>query len=236
MPRLFGPRGLLRSAYLGAAGLSVVAAAFPSDATTRRIKPTLMPLLLASSALFSSASNRQAVTNKPLDTGLLVAGLAGGWVGDIILMGKDSRSDDPAVRANNLNRGAAAFSINQLAYHALLIRSGARLTKKNVALRLPAIVSGIGLASIRNKTAMPAAAGYGTALATTSALAQDSRGVAALGGNLFVVSDGLILGRLTLLRNGSRTDALADGAVMATYVTAQLLLVDRIVDNILGGK
>ena len=226
----------LRPAYLAAAALSVVAGAIPSDATTRRVKPTLMPLLVASSALFSSASNRRAAANKPLDTGLLVAGLTGGWVGDIVLMGKDSRSGDPAVRAGNLNRGSAAFAINQLAYHALFLRAGARITGRNVALRIPAMLGGIGLASIRNKKALPAAVGYGTALATTSVLAQDSRPDAALGGNLFVVSDGLILGRLTLLRNGSRLDALTDSAVMATYVVAQMLLVDRLAEYIVGGK
>ena len=226
----------LRSAYLGAAAVSVVAAAFPSDATTRIIKPTLMPLLLVSSALFATESNRRAALNKPVDTALLTAGLAGGWVGDIILMGKDSRSGNPQVRARSLNQGSAAFAVNQLAYHALLLRSGARITGKNLALRVPAMLGGIGLASIRNKKALPAAVGYGSLLGLTSVLAQDSREDAALGGNLFVASDGLILARLTLLKQLSRLDALTDGAVMATYVTAQLLLVDRLVDYVLEGR
>ena len=59
----------------------------------------------------------------------------------------------------------------------------------------------------------------------------------ALGGTLFLLSDALILNRLTLLKHAQRPtaptalkiiDALTDGAVMATYVIAQLLLVDGI--------
>ncbi|RRO81306.1 hypothetical protein CXF36_07225, partial [Corynebacterium bovis] len=65
-----------------------------------------------------------------------------------------------------------------------------------------------------------------------------SRGLAP-GGVLFIVSDGLILARLALHRVGSSAgsgargsrgvdavDRLLDGTVMATYVVAQMLLVD----------
>ncbi len=212
MPALKFPRAL----YLAAAAGSVIAAAVPSDRATRLVKPALMPLLLASN---------------PQKSALLVAGLAGGWVGDIILMGKDSRSADPGVRARNLKRGSAAFLVNQLAYHALLLRSGARPTWKNAALRAPMILGGVGLAAMKNPAALPAAGGYGSALALTSILAQDSSSKAALGGNLFVLSDALILGRLTLLKEGSRIDALTDAAVMATYTAAQFLLVDGVTNS-----
>lgn len=218
MPTLRSPRAL----YLAAAAGSVIAAAVPSDRATRLVKPALMPLLLASDP---------PTTKAPIDAALLVAGLAGGWVGDIILMGKDSRSADPGIRARNLNRGSAAFLVNQLAYHALLLRSGARPTWKNAALRAPMILGGVGLAAMKNPAALPAAGGYGSALAMTSILAQDSSSKAALGGNLFVLSDALILGRLTLLKEGSRIDALTDAAVMATYTAAQLLLVDGVTNS-----
>lgn len=208
--------------YLAAAAGSVIAAAVPSDRATRLVKPMLMPLLLASNP---------PTTKAPIDASLLVAGLAGGWVGDIILLGKNSRSADPGIRARNLNRGSAAFLVNQLAYHVLLLRSGARPTWKNAALRAPMILGGVGLAAMRNPAALPAAGGYGSALALTSILAQDSSSKAALGGNLFVLSDALILGRLTLLKEGSRIDALTDAGVMATYTVAQLLLVDSVTNS-----
>ncbi|WP_246394816.1 lysoplasmalogenase [Corynebacterium anserum] len=233
---VYGRHGKIRAGYLAAAAVSVLAAAIPSDATTRLIKPTLMPLLVASSDLFATQRSRRIAVKHPLDTALLVGGLACGCLGDIILMGKDSRSEDKRVRASNLNRGAAAFAVNQSAYHALLTRQGARAQKKDILLRIPAVLAGIGLASVANTKALPAAAGYGTALGYTSVLAEDHSPEAALGGNLFVASDALILGRLTMLKNKSRLDALVDGVVMATYTAAQLLLVDAITKGLVGSK
>lgn len=225
---LYGRHGKIRAGYLAAAAASVLAAAIPSDATTRVVKPTLMPLLVASSDLFATKRSRKIAVKNPVETALLVGGLAFGCLGDIILMGEDGRSEDKGVRASNLNKGAAAFAINQFAYHALLTKQGAKPQKKDILLRVPVVLGGIGLASVMNAKALPAAAGYGSALATTSVLAEDHSPEAALGGNLFVGSDALILGRLTMLKNKSRLDALVDGAVMATYTAAQLLLVDAI--------
>lgn len=231
---LFGRGGKLRAGYLAAAAASVVAAALPSDATTRVVKPALMPLLVASSDLFATKRSRKRAAKNPVDTALLVGGLAFGCLGDIILMGKDGRSEDKDVRAANLNKGAAAFAINQFAYHALLSKQGAKPCKEPIVLRVPVVVSGVLLASWKNPKALPAAGGYGSALATTSVLAEDHSPEAALGGNLFVASDALILGRLTMLKNMSRLDALVDGAVMATYTVAQLLLVDALVARMVG--
>ena len=51
-----------------------------------------------------------------------------------------------------------------------------------------------------------------------------------LGGNLFVLSDGLILARQAFLTGQKPLvrvlDGIVDGLVMATYVAAQLLLVE----------
>jgi uncharacterized membrane protein YhhN len=235
-------RGLFRKLYLAAGAASVAAAAVgrPGDRVTRLVKPTLMPLLAASSMVDGDARHRP----------LVLAGLAGGWLGDIILMGKAGRSDDPAERARNLNRGSAAFSVNQLAYIVELLRRGHRPRRSTVALRAPVLLSGVGTAALGAPAALPAAAGYGTALATTSvlasdpeqlpkrtgeedgALAADLSGIG-LGGNLFVLSDGLILARQAFLQGEQRVvralDGLVDGLVMATYVAAQLLIVDELV-------
>ncbi|WP_312979412.1 lysoplasmalogenase family protein [Corynebacterium sp.] len=224
---------LWRAAYLAAGAVSVAAAAAGrrGDRVTSVVKPALMPLLGAHASVRTSRGDRLPV---------VLAGLAGGLVGDVILMGKDGRSDDASVRARNLNLGSAAFSVNQLAYIAELWRRGHRPRRSTLVLRAPVLASGIVTAATGARAALPAAAGYGTALAATSVLAADPEartdGSSAdlsglgLGGNLFVLSDGLILARLAFLRDESpvvqRLDGLVDGLVMATYVAAQLLIVE----------
>lgn len=234
--QLLGNVGKLRAGYLAMSAASVLAAAKASDSITHVVKPALMPLLVASCDLFATKNSREVAKTKWLDTGLLAGGLAFGCLGDIILMGKDGRSTDGDVRASNLNKGASAFAVNQLAYHALLWRQGARPRKKDVLLRAPVVFGGAGLAALMAPKALPAAAGYGSALAATSVLAEDHSPEAALGGNLFVVSDALILARLTLLNGAPKLNALVDGAVMATYVAAQLLLVDALAKGVLGKR
>lgn len=222
-----------RAAYLAAGAVSVAAAAAGrrGDRVTRVVKPALMPLLGAHVSARASRGDRLPV---------VLAGLAGGMVGDVILMGKDGRSEDASVRARNLNLGSAAFSVNQLAYIAELWRRGHRPRRSTLMLRVPVLASGIVTAATGARAALPAAAGYGTALAATSVLAADPEartdGSSAdlsglgLGGNLFVLSDGLILARLAFLRGESPVvqwlDGLVDGLVMATYVAAQLLIVE----------
>lgn len=214
----------LRTAYLAAGAVSVVAAAAGrrGDRLTRIVKPTLMPLL-AGTVL--ARGQRKA-------TATVVAGLAAGWVGDIILMGADGRSDDSRTRARNLNRGSAAFALNQVAYIAELWRAGHRPRKSTVALRAPVLASGVVTAATGAPAALPAAVGYGSLLAGTSVLAADEGETTplGLGGNLFVLSDGLILARQAFLTGEKPVvrvlDGLVDGLVMATYVAAQLLLVE----------
>lgn len=224
---------LWRAAYLAAGAVSVAAAAAGrrGDRVTSVVKPALMPLLGAHASVRTPRGDRLPV---------VLAGLAGGLLGDVILMGKDGRSDDASVRARNLNLGSAAFSVNQLAYIAELWRRGHRPRRSTLVLRAPVLASGIVTAATGARAALPAAAGYGTALAATSVLAADPEartdGSSAdlsglgLGGNLFVLSDGLILARLAFLRGESpvvqRLDGLVDGLVMATYVAAQLLIVE----------
>ncbi|MEJ6549938.1 lysoplasmalogenase family protein [Corynebacterium sp. USCH3] len=224
---------LWRAAYLTAGAVSVTAAAAGrrGDRVTQVVKPALMPLLGAHACGRASRGDRLPV---------VLAGLAGGLVGDMILMGKDGRSEDASVRARNLNLGSAAFIVNQLAYISELWCRGHRPRRSTLVLRAPVLASGIVTAATGAPAALPAAAGYGTALAATSVLAADPEartdGSSAdlsglgLGGNLFVLSDGLILARLAFLRGGSpvvqRLDGLVDGLVMATYVAAQLLIVE----------
>lgn len=229
-----------RAGYLAAGAASVVAAAAGrrGDRATRLVKPALMPLLAAHA--WTRASTRAGRDGGAGRLPVVLTGLAGGLLGDVVLMGEAGRSEDAATRARNLNLGSAAFSVNQVAYIAELWRRGHRPRRSTVVLRLPVLASGIVTAASGAPAALPAAAGYGSALAATSVLASDPQvgdadaradlsGVG-LGGNLFVLSDGLILARLAFLRGDSplvrRLDGVVDGMVMATYVAAQLLIVE----------
>lgn len=229
---------VLRGAYLAAGAVSVLAAAAGprGDRFTRTVKPALMPLLAA-----SALAGRRTGARPGAVTGAVagvVAGLAGGWVGDVILMGPDGRSADSRTRARNLNRGSAAFAVNQVAYITALWRKGHRPQKGPLALRVPVLASGVLTAATGAPAALPAAVGYGSLLAAASVLAADPtvtgrhadlHGVG-LGGNLFVLSDGLILARQAFLTGQKPLvrvlDGIVDGLVMATYVAAQLLLVE----------
>lgn len=246
----------LRTAYLVAGAVSVAAAAAGrrGDGITRLVKPALMPLLAGTVLAGRSpakASDRASVTSSgpargSVTTAIVLAGLAGGWLGDVILMGADGRSRDAAIRARNLNRGSAAFAVNQVAYIAALRRHGHRPRRTTIALRVPVLASGIVTAATGAPAALPAAAGYGTLLAATSTLAADPGKTgkdvdlhgAGLGGNLFVLSDGLILARQAFLTGEKplvrALDGIVDGLVMATYVTAQLLLVESIIGESAG--
>ncbi|MGP9724344.1 lysoplasmalogenase family protein [Corynebacterium sp. AOP40-9SA-29] len=233
-----------RAAYLAAGAASVVAAAAgrSGDRATRLVKPALMPLLAAHACTRAGRAGRSGGAGRAGRLPVVLAGLAGGLLGDVVLMGEAGRSEDAATRARNLNLGSAAFSVNQVAYIAELWRSGHRPRRSTVALRLPVLASGIVTAASGAPAALPAAAGYGSALAATSVLASDPQAGDAdgradlsgvgLGGNLFVLSDGLILARLAFLRGESplvqRLDGVVDGLVMATYVAAQLLIVEEL--------
>lgn len=249
-----------RIAYLVAGAAAVGATATRSDRVTRVVKPALMPMLatdiLFPDATLSNPASWRKLFNPSGDQAVLLAGLVGGWLGDMTLMNTESRSEDPQVRAKNLNRGAAWFSLNQLAYIWLLAKRGARPDPAVVAAHVPVLAAGLGLAGWKLPPALPAAGGYGALLGGTNVLAQD-RGIIrdevdktpadygiSHGGNLFIMSDALILNRMTLFKNAQKEgasavlktiDAINDGAVMATYVIAQLLLFNGLNDGAAKG-
>ncbi|MDO5513286.1 lysoplasmalogenase family protein, partial [Corynebacterium sp.] len=143
-----------------------------------------------------------------------LVGLAGGWVGDLLLMRPDS-----------LRPGAAAFAVNQAAYQWLLWRRGARFRPGTVGLRAVPFAA----AAWFGRGHLDVVLLYGGMVTATSALAADpelrARGLAA-GGNLFLLSDSLILGRMLLPDRDSALGRGLDVAVAVTYVAAQRLLVD----------
>ncbi|MDO5668508.1 MAG: lysoplasmalogenase family protein [Corynebacterium sp.] len=173
-------------------------------------KPAVVPLLI-DAPLTAPTPERE----------IGLVGLAGGWAGDLLLM-----------RPGGLRAGASAFAVNQAAYQWLLWRRGARFRMAPVVLRAVPFAA----ATWFGRGHLSLVAIYGGMVTATSALAADpamrGRGLA-LGGNLFLLSDSLILLRLLLRSEGSRSIARGlDLAVALTYVLAQRMLVDGLVGGV----
>ena len=216
-----------RASYVGASLVNVVSSALGAEKPRKASKTLLMPLLAASVV-------RRRHETKPAVTAGLLVGLAGGWIGDLVLM----------PRVNDLNKGAAAFAVNQVAYIKMLHDAGARPNRVRALTRYPLWAASVAGAALSRPDLLPAAAGYGALLTTTSMLGDDSVLVAGLeegdprfgvghGGNLFLVSDAMLMLR-ALVGEDSVVGKLLDAGVMDTYTAAQLLLVDGILE--LGRK
>ena len=230
-----------RAAYVGAATVNVVSSALGAEKVRKASTTLLMPLLAASVV-------RRRHETKPAVTAGLLIGLAGGWLGDLVLM----------PRKNDLNKGAAAFAVNQIAYIKMLHDAGARPNRFRSLARYPLWAASTAGAAFTRPDLLPAAAGYGLLLTTTSMLGDDpvlesagaagpARPVGAAGelaegdprygighgGNLFLVSDALLMLRALVGEEGV-VGKLLDAGVMDTYTAAQLLLVDGILE--LGRK
>ncbi len=219
-----------RVGYLAAAAVNVVSSAMGWEKPRIVAKTTLMPLLAA------SVWRRRHETSRTTTT-LLLIGLAGGWLGDLLLI----------PNKPNLNRGSAAFAVNHAAYHFLLWRAGARLNLTRAAIRFPLWGASLPVIAVAKPEMMPAAVGYGPMLATTSVLADDPALVSKLpapaqdaelglpvadpayglghGANLFLISDVLLMTRKLVDEEGL-LGRLLNAAVMDTYTVAQLLLVE----------
>ncbi|SDR95211.1 lysoplasmalogenase [Corynebacterium timonense] len=233
MSEAFSAKGLAkrpeRAAYVSAAAVNVVSSACGWEKPRRAAKAVLMPLLAVH-------VHRRRHETSPLTAGALLVGLAGGWIGDVVLMPKKP----------NLNLGAIPFAVNHVAYQVLLWRAGARFNTLRSALRYPLWAGSIGLVGLVQPRFVPAAAGYGLLVATTSVLADDSslthasqrvtvhsNGLPSAdatfglghGGNLFLISDALLVLRTLIGDEGLLARAL-DACVMDTYTVAQLLLVE----------
>jgi len=219
-----------RAGYIAASAVNVVSSAFGWETPRRVSKTVLMPLLAA------NVWRRRHETSRFTTTTLLI-GLAGGWLGDLILM----------PNKPNLNRGSVPFAVNQVAYHVLLWRAGARISALRAAIRFPLWAGSVPLVGVVKPEALPAAVGYGPLLAVTSTLADDPvllEGAGAVGadgqtglpiadatyglghgGNLFLISDTLLMARKMFAEEGV-VGKLLNAAVMDTYTVAQLFLVE----------
>ena len=206
---------------LAAVDTTLSASSRPARHRARRFtKPLLLPVLAAGFAADPRTSR------SPLRRTTL-AGQAAGWVGDVALLGDEPR---------HFALGASAFATGHAAYISGLLahRDPAASPAR------PATVAALWavgaprtlVAAYRTEPFLaPVLAGYSALLSGTAAAASvlgpqipaDARRATLAGAGLFLLSDSIL---------GLRKFVLADppagleGAVMATYCSAQFLLAD----------
>ena len=172
-----------------------------------------------------------------IDTTLLLVGLAAATVGDVLMVDAD---DD--VR---LVRGASFFGVMQSAYTAVLRQAGAKPHLQTALPQAATAAAGSGLLFWRLPAVAKPLSGYSFALGVTATLASDpalapgARQVAgipvpvpndqrtwlAAGGLGFSASAATIVLRRMFL-SGETSKRLAEGAVIATYAAAHVMLVE----------
>ena len=200
-----------RLVFLAASATTVAGAVIGNERMQQIAKPLIAPTL-AVGALRRRGSD-------PVDTALLVGGLAAAAVGDVLLIDPD---DD-----RRLVQGASSFAVMQASYTTLLLRHGAKPTAQAWVPRLLGWLGGAALMRAKAPTVAAPLTAYGVTLGAATTLASDPALDKRLfaGAQLFTVSDGLILVRRVFVHNetGRRV---TEGVILATYAAAQALLVD----------
>jgi uncharacterized membrane protein YhhN len=219
VPRLLTPTRL-KLAYAGLA-IADTWLAGTSDPRAHRArfltKPLLMPTLAASLATDARAAR------SPLRASTLVA-QAGGWGGDLALMGHGTKPF--AIGSGSFAVGHAAYITGFLRNRSPRPLPGPKAVGALWAASTPGMVFG---AYRQDKVLGPAIAGYSAMLAGTvaaatqldPALPKSARRATLLGAGLFMLSDSVLGTRKFLWKNAP---ARVESVVMATYTAAQFLL------------
>ncbi|MFC6147210.1 lysoplasmalogenase family protein [Corynebacterium nasicanis] len=156
---------------------------------------------------------------------VLLAGMAGGLVGDVAKLRAPDRT--PVL-------GMFGVAAQNAAYSAQLYDRGARPSPTRVGLRAAAWATGVGLAVWKKPTLIAPAAFAGLFVAATSVLAddraiQDGRTVRqglGHGGNLLLAAEGVTLLRETVLSGDSLGLRAVDAGARAAQVIGNMLLID----------
>jgi uncharacterized membrane protein YhhN len=210
----------LKLAYAGIAAVDTWLSGSASPRAHRArvlTKPLLMPTLMA-----SLLTNPKAA-DSPLRSSTLAA-QAGGWGGDLALMGDGSSSF--LVGSGSFAVGHAAYISGFRANRSKTRRPGPKAVAALWATTSPGMVLA---ASRLDRKLGPAIAGYSAMLATTvaaatqldPALPRSARRATLAGAALFMLSDSILGTRKFLLKN---PPARMESAVMASYTAAQFLL------------
>ncbi|GAB2502351.1 hypothetical protein CATRI_01320 [Corynebacterium atrinae] len=201
-----------RLVYLGVGKLNVISKLLGWTRADRAVTQVVMPALAGSVLRHGSSP-------------VLLAGLAGGWVGDRAKLVPPDRT--PVW-------GLCGIAANHAAYAVELHRRGARPSISRSGLRAAAWATGVGLASWRKKELIAPATIAGAFVCATSTLADDpalqdgstpAKGLGH-GGNLLLVAEGMALLRETLLTGDSAAHRAVDAAMRAGQIIGHLLIVD----------
>lgn len=219
MPRFLSPTQLkLAYAGLALADTWLAGSTDPKAHQARMLtKPLLMPTLMASLATDPKAAS------SPLRTTTLLA-QAGGWGGDLALMGHGTKPF--AIGSGSFALGHAAYITGFLRQRGTRPQPGPKAVAALWAASTPGMVFG---AYREDKVLAPAIAGYSAMLAGTvaaatqldPALPKSARRATLLGAGLFMLSDSVLGTRKFLWK---KAPARVESVVMATYTAAQLLL------------
>ncbi|KAA1427983.1 lysoplasmalogenase [Nocardioides antri] len=210
----------LKTAYVALAALDTALSMSTRPAAHKArflTKPLLMPVLSASLATTPGSSSARLP---------VLAAQAGGWVGDVALLGEERR---PFVV------GSAAFGVGHLAYLAAFVprrRRDPRLVDDPRTRALGALwatTSPVVAWRARHTGVAPVVAAYSASLVSMVVAATRidrsespaGRRLVAAGALLFLASDTTLGLRKFVLAD---PDPRIEGAVMASYTAAQLLL------------
>lgn len=156
---------------------------------------------------------------------VLLAGMAGGLVGDVAKLRAPDRT--PVM-------GMFGIAAQHAAYAAKLYDRGARPSAARAGIRAAAWAAGVGLAAWRKPSLLAPTAFAGLFVSVTSTLAddrgiQDGRTVRkglGHGGNLLFAAEGVTLLRETLLTGDSLGHRALDAGARAAQVIGNMLIVD----------
>jgi uncharacterized membrane protein YhhN len=212
----------LKAGYLVVAGIDAVMAGSASSKVRKSrvfTKPLLMPLL-ASSLLTDRSAAASPLTRTTL------AGQAGGWCGDMVLLKEGPESF--MVGAASFAAGHTAYISGFRAQRATTSQPGPKAIAALWALTAPRLAFGaakkdrrLGATTVVYSAILSSMFAATTQLSTT--MPTSARRATMLGGALFLVSDGLIgAGEFLLEDPPPRLET----AVMLTYASAQFLLAE----------
>lgn len=200
-----------RIAYLAAGELSIWSRLFGWE------KPAAVAVAATMPPLAGTVARHDA-------SPVLLAGLVGGWVGDLAKLRKPDHT--PVM-------GMFGIAAQHAVYSAKLYDRGARPSPARVGLRAAAWATGLGLAMWRKKSLIAPSALAGVFVAATSTLADDRslqdgttvRQGLGHGGNLLLVAEGIALLRETVLTGDSLGHRALDAGMRASHVIGNMLLV-----------
>ncbi|MGV9713565.1 lysoplasmalogenase [Gordonia sp. NPDC003424] len=211
--------------YLAAATAATAAGALHRRRVAALTKPLPIALLAARTA--SGAGRRSRI-----DTAVLAGALAFSAAGDRAML-LEEFADDPSAEDRWLLLGASMFAGTQLCLTAAMMRRGARPRPAGMLLRTAILAESATVMAVHRPRLLPALGAYGNSLALMSATADDAslpQPRLRIGGAMFLASDLTILNRRHLL-NHPTWRAIAETWVLASYFTAQWLLVTGLADD-----